>query len=216
MNTELVIGEVAASKKKFDTARQMLFNGKLVRDVMKIVELSKGEVLLAAQCVADAKNEALNEAMCDLFLAGFSPNEIAKELSIKCDCESMTHRIAKALVCMVVKKFCDGDNDAVKILRKCSNGHWILQNLPDRPIDTRIEYCLHSGRTVDVAIFNDDYTCIYAIEIAVFNYVKEKKEKEITVPWLELKGSDVLKNYNIWIPIKDRFDIFECCCEKEN
>ncbi len=68
---------------------------------------------------------------------------------------------------------------------------------------------MSEGYVVDVALM-DRTTAVAAIEIKVTHEVDEKKDKRLSIPFIEVDGFEILQEPQVWKPIKDRFKPKTC------
>ena len=136
----------------------------------------------------------------------------AHKTSESCNQETITHQTAKQLIQQVVDEWKSGKRDAPMLQRKCVStirdkytfcSTQVRQPLPEKVERAVLEYSL-DGFRVDVALM-DANKPVTAIEIRYTHAVDEKKASQLSVPFIELNGTQVIKDPTVWEPIKDGF-----------
>ena len=133
-----------------------------------------------------------------------------------CTQESIIHKTAKRLVQQMVTNWRSGYGPVPKVLRQCENWvHKFSQPLPDKVTSAELEYRLPGGRVVDVALMSGSQP-VAGVEIRVSHAVDEIKAADIPIPFIELKGIDILAKPDLWVPIVDQFRATKCpvCAEQ--
>lgn len=137
----------------------------------------------------------------------------AHKTSLTCTNESITHKIAKRLVQQVIRDWKAGKGEKPKAQRICleceRNFKQVLPNIID---DAILEYRLPEGFIVDVALMSMGEVKA-AIEIKVTHAVDENKHNLLSIPYLELEGSQVIESPLIWEVITDKLK-FQFCSKK--
>ncbi|MFH1731058.1 MAG: hypothetical protein ABIF82_05320 [Planctomycetota bacterium] len=77
------------------------------------------------------------------------------------------------------------------------------------PLDAVLEQRLPEGFIVDVGILAGSEV-VAAIEILVSHQVGERKERDLSVPFVEVKGTEVIENPRRWRALVDHFRPLRC------
>lgn len=126
-----------------------------------------------------------------------------------CLSETVIHAKAKRLVVEVVGLWKAGGAKP-QIQRRCESCRREgFQYLPDKVISSVVECRLESGYIVDVALFSESGV-VAAVEVYVTHLVTKEKSKGLEVPWIELKGEEIILDPLLWKPITDKFRSYKC------
>lgn len=126
-----------------------------------------------------------------------------------CSYETVVHAVAKRLVVEVIRLWKAG-GARPQVRRRCESckGEG-FQYLPDKVVNSVVECRLESGYIVDVALFSESGV-VAAVEVYVTHLVTKDKSKGLEVPWVELKGEEIILDPLLWKPITDRFRSYKC------
>lgn len=134
----------------------------------------------------------------------------AHKISNICNQETITHKTAKLLIQKAVHEWKSGKVKSPTIQRLCQICRMsINQLLPEKVDSAFLEYRLIDGSIVDVALLVGE-TAQAAIEIKVTHAVDELKINRLSIPFVELDGYELIKNYSVWKPITDKFKPIIC------
>lgn len=126
-----------------------------------------------------------------------------------CLSETVIHATAKRLVVEVIVLWKAG-GARPQVQRRCEScGGKGLQYLPDKVIRSVVECRLGSGYIVDVALFSESEV-VAAIEVYVTHLVTKEKSKNLEVPWVELRGEEIILDPLLWKPMVDKFRPYKC------
>lgn len=125
-----------------------------------------------------------------------------------CNQETVIHKTAKMLIRQVIEDWKKGDKHP-RIMRSCAScGSMIGQLLPDKVELAQEEYRV-GNFIVDVALMAKG-SPLAAIEIRVTHAVEEGKEGSLPLPFIELKGEEVIEDPYHWVPLIDKFNPLTC------
>lgn len=133
-----------------------------------------------------------------------------------CNQETIIHKTAKLVVQQAVTDWKAGKRAAPVIQRACQVCHSLIaQPLPEKVETAQLEYRLSDGFIADVALLAGN-TPVAAIEIFVTHAVDDTKATNISVPYIELDGYEVLASTTTWLPLNDNLEPVTCpeCVKK--
>ncbi len=126
-----------------------------------------------------------------------------------CGPESVTHKIAKALVVQAVGAWRAEGHAAPAVVRRCAAegcGRSCRQAMPAKVAGAAEEVRLSSGRIVDVALLGAGSVPIAAVEVRASHEVDSAKAGEMLVPWIEVEARQVCESGGRLLePTQDRF-----------
>jgi len=137
------------------------------------------------------------------------PHFAHKENS-SCTNESITHKTAKLLIIQAVSDWKSGRGPRPAVHRECCICEkYFNQPLPDKVTGAREEQRTEDGHRVDVALLSGDNP-VAAIEIYVAHAVDSVKAGQLKLPFVELRGDEVISDPLVWDPDQDYFRTFFC------
>jgi hypothetical protein len=140
----------------------------------------------------------------------------AHKASENCNQETITHQTAKFLIQQVVSEWRDGKRNAPTLHRTCAHPaheHYYFDNLVPQPIPNKVEHALIEysldGFRVDVALMAANKP-VAVVEIRHTHAIEENKSSQLSVPFIELDATQVIKNPMTWESINDNFKPVLC------
>jgi hypothetical protein len=135
----------------------------------------------------------------------------AHKYNESCSEESVTHRIAKLLIKQSIEEWKSNESEAPVLLMECLQcRRRIRQSLPGDIDKANLEHWLPGNYRVDVALMAGDSVRV-AVEVKVSHAVDEVKAENLSVPFMELAGRDVIDHPREWRPISSALNPFFCC-----
>lgn len=136
-----------------------------------------------------------------------------------CSPDSQLHRAAKHRVVEVIEEWKRGGGPRPCVARQCPTymcDGGITQDIPDEVTHARQEVRLGDGSIADVVLFRGEEPAA-AIEILVTHSVDHEKAARMTIPWVELRASEVLERPYWWVAVQDGLQPFRCptCAERD-
>ena len=175
--------------------------------VVKIENALKGEVYRCPQC---ATILILKKGEVKIARFAHKPNDV-------CNKETIIHKAAKLLIQAEVKDWKAGLKEAPTLVRKCGTCKLReAQKLPDKVIEALLEYRLPEGYVIDVALMGKDTQAQAAIEVKVSHAIDDDKANNLSIPYFEVDGNDIIVNPSTWIPLRDGFMPITCKKCREN
>lgn len=127
-----------------------------------------------------------------------------------CRLETVIHQTAKILIQNKVREYKNGQSESPVLIRRCQICNEIVrQKLPNTIDDALLEHRLNKRRIVDVALVRNNEV-VAAIEIQVTHAVDTEKETDLSIPFIELLGEEVINDPSVWEPVLDRFKPVVC------
>lgn len=134
----------------------------------------------------------------------------AHKISETCNSETVTHKTATLLIKKVVSDWKSGLGAAPALERECQICEKPMkQPLPDKVDATTLEYKMSDGSIVDIALLVGEVAQA-VIEIRVSKTEDVIVGNSPSLPFMELDGFEVVKNPNIWKPLRDGLLPFTC------
>ncbi|MFP4028360.1 MAG: competence protein CoiA family protein [Candidatus Brocadiia bacterium] len=130
--------------------------------------------------------------------------------------ERWMHVAAKYVLKDAIRRASEGAGPQVRLLRRCPIcKSRKMQNVPARISEVEIEYKLKNGRVADLALFDSEQRLACVVEIRRSHEVDTRKQTDLEgLPWVELAAGEVLKNPQLWFPLKTNgLRKFRCLCE---
>jgi Competence protein CoiA-like family len=137
-----------------------------------------------------------------LFKAGpIRADHFSHAPTLACHPETVIHEAAKRIVAQVVADWQAGAGPQPLVANRCAEclGEGI-EPLGGHVDGARVEQRLADGLVADVALLRGEVV-VAVVEIQVTHAVDPDKAARLTVPWLELRGEDVLADPIRWTPI---------------
>jgi hypothetical protein len=118
-----------------------------------------------------------------------------------CHPETVLHETAKRLIAQVVTDWTKGTGPCPTVRKRCK----LCYRDYDEPLRGRIdeasvEYRLSDGLVADIALLRGQ-NVVAVVEILVSHAVDGDKAARLTVPWLELRGVDIVADPVSWKPV---------------
>lgn len=135
----------------------------------------------------------------------------------QCSQESVVHKAAKEMIQMVVLAWKAGLRPAPVFVCKCYRCHNKIESpIPDKVDAVALEVTLADGHRVDVGLLEKGIT-IAAIEVKVTHAVDVIKAGQISVPFIEVDGNEIIERPDRLVAIQDHFKRRLCreCIAKE-
>lgn len=127
-----------------------------------------------------------------------------------CSQETITHKTAKLLIQKVIIEWKSGNGQPPRIERRCQGcGKCVPQPLPEKVEKALLEHRLNNGYVVDLALMVEGKPQA-AIEIRVTHNVGEIKAENLSIPFIEVDGNEVIQRPMVWRPIVDKFILLLC------
>lgn len=134
-----------------------------------------------------------------------------------CSAESALHRAAKHEVLRVVEEWKSTGGPRPCVSRPCPRygcDGGIVQDLPDDVTHALAEVRLSEGMIADVVLYRAGEPAA-VVEIVVTSRVDDRKARRFSVPWMELRGTEVLDRPYWWVAEQDGLQPFTCsACEE--
>jgi len=126
-----------------------------------------------------------------------------------CSAETVSHLAAKELVARAVTEWIDGLAPPPVFVRRCAHEgceRTTRQAMPRKVRAARVEYRLHGGRVVDVALLAKGVDLpVAAVEVHVSHAVDDEKRRELAIPWIEVLASQICDDGGrVLVPTQDR------------
>ena len=127
-----------------------------------------------------------------------------------CTGETITHKCAKLAIQNAVREWKAGKAGPPQIERHCRIcDDPVPQPLPEKVTEAVLEHRVAEGFVIDVALLAGDET-VAAVEVRVSHELDDLKKKNLSVPFIEVEGHEVLETPTKWLPITDRFGPLTC------
>lgn len=127
-----------------------------------------------------------------------------------CTAETVLHATAKRLIVKSIVDWKAGASGAPVVVRTCPlcRGE-NEQKIPDKVTHAALERRLETGFVGDVVLFAGSAVAA-AIEVRVSHAVTEDKAERLSIPFIEVEGSQIVLEPGRWLPIIDSFKPFRC------
>ena len=176
-------------------------------EVVNAENALKGEVYLCPQC---ATTLILKKGEVKIAHFAHKPNDV-------CSTETVIHKTAKLLIQAEVRDWKAGLKEAPTLVRRCGTCKLRkAQKLPDKVMEALLEYRLPEGYITDIALIGKDAQVEAAIEVKVSHAIGDDKANNLSIPYFEVDGNDIIVNPSTWIPLRDGFRPITCKKCREN
>ena len=137
-----------------------------------------------------------------IFKAGpIRARHFAHAPSFECHPETVVHETAKRLIAQVVADWRSGNGPQPTVEKRCQECMGTGQeHLRGQVEVAAVEHRLADGLIADVALLRRD-AVLGVVEILVTHAVDSDKAERLVVPWVELRGEDVLDDPLRWKPV---------------
>ncbi|MBT4483504.1 MAG: hypothetical protein HOC71_07485 [Candidatus Latescibacteria bacterium] len=127
-----------------------------------------------------------------------------------CNQETIVHQSAKLLIQKAIEDWKVGKSEPPVLERKCRVcDRNVEQNLPEKVDYASLEHRLPEGFIVDIGLIAHG-NVEAAIEVRVTHEVDEAKAQQISIPFIEVDGNEILENPSRWKPTIDFFKPLTC------